>query len=370
VSDPDSGEDYHLMQNLDEDYSYEKPGKEVFNPDHTQVRDKPVGIVAKLLDAIGWEQGKEVSFAIGVAIDIALFVLWLILIFTLLDNNTRNSLWYIPILGIVGSIIGVGTPVGGGIVYFPALTVLNVPANEAVAFNYATAVANLGGLGLLTWVRKKPETIVKYFWILTWTIVFGFIGAAMSTYLFPIEQEQTLRIMFLVFVFLVLVYVIYLLYKEFESDKVSEQDKQIQRYGDITMTGFNLFGLAIIGLVGGIVAGWLSVGLDIILFVFLTFFYNLEPVNATILAVLTMGFTSIYPLIIKHIIEEEDVPYKLWLMVEGGSIIGARIGPILISLVGTKTLYFIFGFLLVVEVVRSFVVLVILPATVNVVGDV
>jgi len=357
------------MQTLDEDCSYEKPGKQVFNPDHTQVQtEPPVGLKAKFLDAIGWEDGKEVSFAIGVVIDVALFVLWLILIFTLLDNNTRNSLWYIPLLGIIGSIIGVGTPVGGGIVYFPALTVLNVPANEAVAFNYATAVANLGGLGLLTWARKRPESIQKYYWLLLWVILFGWVGSAMSTYLFPIEQEITLRAMFLVFVFLVLIYVGYLLYKEFTTDKTKEE--KLTRYQEVPMTGFNLFGLAIIGLIGGIIVGWLSVGLDITLFIFLTFFYNMEPVNATIMAVLAMGFTSLYPLIIRHIIEEEDVPYKLWLMIEGGSIIGARIGPILITLMGTKTLYFVFGFLLVVEVVRSFVVLVILPATTNVVGDV
>jgi len=302
-----------------------------------------------------------------------LFVVWLILIFTLVQTDERNSLWYMPILGIIGAIIGVGTPVGGGVVYFPALTLLNVPANQAVAFNYGTAVANLGGLGLLTWARKRPETIKKYYWAFLWIILFGFVGSAMSTYLFPIEQEQTLRIMFLVFCFVVLLYVVYLLYVEFDKDRTRnaaiDQDKLV-KYGELPLTGFNLFGLSIVGLAGGILAGWLSVGLDITVFVFLTFFYNIEPVDATILAVITMGFTSLYPLIIKHIIEEEDMPYKLWLMVEGGCILGSRIGPIFITLIGTKALYFTFGLLLLAEVIRSFVVLVIIPATTNVVGDV
>jgi hypothetical protein len=59
-------------------------------------------------------------------------------------------------------------------------------------------------------------------------------------------------------------------------------------------------------------------------------------------------------------------------MVEGGCIIGSRLGPIIISLMGNKTLYFIFGILLLAEIIRSFVVLVILPATAaaRVVGDV
>lgn len=46
------------------------------------------------------EEGKELNFAIGVAVDGLLFVIWLILIFTLLPNDQRNSLWYMPLLGM------------------------------------------------------------------------------------------------------------------------------------------------------------------------------------------------------------------------------------------------------------------------------
>lgn len=52
-----------------------------------------------------------------------------------------------------------------------------------------------------------------------------------------------------------------------------ETDK-LKKFGDVTMTGVNLFGLAIVGLMGGVIVGWLSVGLDIAIFIFLTFFYN------------------------------------------------------------------------------------------------
>jgi hypothetical protein len=87
---------------IEEDYSYEKPGKEVFNPDHTQKQtEEPVGWKEKLLSAVGWETGKEINFAIGIGIDVLLFVIWLILIFTLLPSDQRNSLWYMPILGIL-----------------------------------------------------------------------------------------------------------------------------------------------------------------------------------------------------------------------------------------------------------------------------
>src|SRR4051794_14862192 len=92
------------MHNLDEEYSpdYEKPGSVVFSNTHgNDYVEKPKGFVEIMKDAIGYETGKEIQFWIGVAIDIVLFIIWLILIFTVLDSSTRNSLWYIPILGII-----------------------------------------------------------------------------------------------------------------------------------------------------------------------------------------------------------------------------------------------------------------------------
>jgi hypothetical protein len=75
-------------------------------------------------------------------------------------------------------------------------------------------ILDLGGLGLLAWARKRPETIKKYYWALLWVILWGCVGAALATYLFPIEQEKTLRILFLTFCVVILIYIIYLLWRE------------------------------------------------------------------------------------------------------------------------------------------------------------
>lgn len=55
------------------------------------------------------------------------------------------------------------------------------------------------------------------------------------------------------------------------------------------------------------------------------------------------------------------MPYDLWIMVIGGSLIGARIGPLLNKLLGKKVMLIAFVILLAVEVIRTFVELVILP---------
>lgn len=140
-------------------------------------------------------------------------------------------------LGIVGSIIGIATPAGGGIIYFPALTLLNVPANQAVAFNYCTACLSMlfipfpdvrylffldyGFFGTIAWLRKRPDILSEYWWLGCWTTVWGWIGCGMGIYIFPIESEFTLRIMFLIFCVLVFIYVVWMIWSD--ASGTSEQ---------------------------------------------------------------------------------------------------------------------------------------------------
>lgn len=64
-----------------------------------------------------------------------------------------------------------------------------------------------------------------------------------------------------------------------------------------------------------------------------------------------MGYCSLVPLLY-HIIELEDVPYSLWLMVTGGAIIGARLGPFINALLGTLPIICFFAVILAIEICR------------------
>lgn len=43
----------------------------------------------------------------------------------------------------MGATVSMATPAGGGVFYFPALTLLDVSAAEAIAFNYATQTLSM-----------------------------------------------------------------------------------------------------------------------------------------------------------------------------------------------------------------------------------
>ena len=73
--------------------------------------------------------------------DLTLIPLWFVLIFVLLSEEDRKNYWYMPLFGLLGSTVAMATPAGGGIFYFPALTILSVAPKSALAFNFATQVS-------------------------------------------------------------------------------------------------------------------------------------------------------------------------------------------------------------------------------------
>lgn len=152
-----------------------------------------------------------------------------------------------------------------------------------------------------------------------------------------------------VFSFLLLCYVVYGLKK----GTLKKQDKPVER----NWKAFVVF--AITGFIGGMMLGWISVGIDTFIFFVLTAVYKVDSRKATVTSILVIGWTSVVPLIV-HMAYFKDVPYVLWLMVSGGSILGARLGPLINKLVGRKVMMILFVIMLAIEVIRTFVELVII----------
>jgi len=294
------------------------------------------------------DPGHEKSYILGIMMDLVFGTIWLCLVFLVVPSDARRELWYMPLLGIMGATVSMATPAGGGVFYFPALTLLNVSAAEAIAFNYATQTLSMGVFGTLNWIRKSRSSVV--FWLCAWVVVWGWVGCGLSLFVFPVTADIVLRILFAVFSLLLMIYVIWGL-------KGGALKKQT---GEIHMTLNSLVGLALSGIAGGILLGWISVGIDITIFLILSALYKVDSRKATVTSILVIGWTSFFPLLY-HIIDRKDVPYNLWIMVIGGSLLGARIGPLLNKLLGKKVMLVAFVILLAVEVIRTFVELVILP---------
>eukprot|EP01125_Pyxidicula_operculata_P020759 TRINITY_DN7761_c0_g1_i1.p1 TRINITY_DN7761_c0_g1~~TRINITY_DN7761_c0_g1_i1.p1 ORF type:complete len:386 (+),score=42.77 TRINITY_DN7761_c0_g1_i1:311-1468(+) len=295
------------------------------------------------------KKGREKIYILGVVVDSLLFITWLILILTLVDTETRNKVWYMPVLGIFGATIAMATPAGGGVFYFPALTALKYSPASAIAFNYAAQTTGMGLFGTFNWLRKSRSNVIL--WLNAWVIFWGWLGTLISVFGVPISDDLVLRIIFAVFSLLLAIYVIVGLKRGTLKSQQGEVDPRSVKH---------LLGLAFAGLLGGVLMGWISVGIDITIFFALTAFWSVDSRRATVTSIIVIGWTSLLPLLI-HIFRDNDVPYILWVMVLGGSILGAKIGPLINKLLGKNVMLVAFILLLFAEVIRTFIELAILP---------
>lgn len=74
--------------------------------------------------------------------------------------------------------------------------------------------------------------------------------------------------------------------------------------GEIRMTLNSLVGLALSGFAGGVLLGWISVGIDITIFLILSALYKVDSRKATVTSILVIGWTSVFPLLY-HIIDKK-----------------------------------------------------------------
>lgn len=65
----------------------------------------------------------------------------------------------------------------------------------------------MGVFGTLNWIRKSRSSVVL--WMCSWVVVWGWVGCALSLFVFPVTADVVLRVLFAVFSLLLMIYVIW-----------------------------------------------------------------------------------------------------------------------------------------------------------------
>eukprot|EP01104_Vermistella_antarctica_P013453 TRINITY_DN4067_c0_g1_i1.p1 TRINITY_DN4067_c0_g1~~TRINITY_DN4067_c0_g1_i1.p1 ORF type:complete len:461 (-),score=93.47 TRINITY_DN4067_c0_g1_i1:709-2091(-) len=293
-------------------------------------------------------KGQYADYFAGLGFDIgALLTIILIITFTV-GWNEAIKYWYMPLISIFASTIGMATPAGGGIIYFPVLTLLGQSSSAAVAFSLGGQFFGMAIAGTFQWCRRSFESIC--WWLVVEVVFFGWIGSCISMLAIPIQNDVILRLMFWVFTLILATYICYGLW----AGTISTQDN------DVPCTVWSVCVFAVIGLVGGLLVGWVAVGIDTMLFFVCCSVYAVNSRTATVNSILVMGWTALLPFLI-HVFYYEDVPWTLLLMALIGILLGSKLGPIFNHLLGRKRIMVIFVFLLFVEILRTFIQYLILP---------
>lgn len=257
-----------------------------------------------------------------------------------------TSVWFMPFLGILAATVAMSTPAGGGIVFFPTLVLLGVAPVNAVAFSVATQTFGMGIFGTYNWSRKAPEAILKP--AVALVVLGGWIGVMLALFVFPLTSARAVRLLFSTFGVCLALYIIWSARNDLHTNQ-----KPFHLHGWMIPTLF------LIGVAGGLLTGYIGVGIDVLIFVALTWLYRSHVQHATVTSIVIMGLTSILPFVVA-LFFFDTLPLNLWLMVLPGVLLGARIGPWLNTRLGSERVMLFFSVLLILEFCMTFTKLVLL----------
>lgn len=253
----------------------------------------------------------------------------------LVESKELYAAWFMPFLGVVAATIAMSTPAGGGIVFFPTMVLLGVPPIEAVAFSVGAQSVGMGIFGTFNWV-KRDKLAINFPVVIT-TVLIGSAVSLLALFVFPIAEAEPLQLTFSFFGVGLATYVLYSLRKGL--------DKQNNRF---RWSVWMVAAIAFVGLVGGLLVGYIGAGIDALLFFVLTSRFKIDAHQATVTSIITMGLTAMIPFGV-HLFIKGDVPINLWLMVLPGILLGARLGPWLNKTLGSRRILIGFATLLIIE---------------------
>lgn len=323
--------------------------------------------------------------------------------------------WYVPIMGIIGCTIpSGGAPVAGGVVFLPILTMKHIDAHEAVAFAASTQMIGVGIFAPMGWMSRDPTVLMGSF--LKPMFPFALAGLLFSYLVTPLNKSDEVLLAFTLFVMCLAVYITRgLVHNKLDVSQSGDEDTQktpageesgpqtvencvqeekkesdIEKAGAPTeATGLlsrenkdevvapkqrgtkaerrsivftpKLFTIyAVCCFLGGMLCGWIGIGVEKVTFFLLTYFHDVDVIAAGLSSITMTGWLSFFAFLLHALCTPEDegsgphfscalrdesnplghvfgkVPYELWLSVLPGILIGSLVGPAVNAAVGPR----------------------------------
>lgn len=289
-------------------------------------------------------------------LNVASPVLWCLFFVIIMDRQSLFETWFMPILGIFAAFLANSVPIGGGIVYIPALSLLGANITLGAAFTISVMPIGNGVFGLLRWIQKDPTVIIwKSF---TFTVIPSWIGSVIAMFILPKPNNAWIKFLFGWFCFLLGIVVLLAinagglrnvfisqppvlekkpiitvaeLIEAQENEELArlpdaEEDPLLTRNEpkDIQVEegGWSL--VVLISFLGGLIlVPNIGIGPALLTYVMLAIM-GYPDQHALVTGIVTGGWVCIAPFAL-HIIMYNDIPWKLWIMVLPGVYYGAKV---------------------------------------------
>ena len=150
----------------------------------------------------------------------AIPLVWVLLFVTYMDRESFVKDFYITCIGVFAAVLCNAVPIGGGVVYVPALAMLGVNLHLGVSFSVATMTFGNGVFGFLKWMHKEPTLVIWESFL--YTVFPSSVGSFIAMMFFPPLEVSVIRSIFAWFCLCLASLVCFAVYRGGAIDKIVE----------------------------------------------------------------------------------------------------------------------------------------------------
>lgn len=212
---------------------------------------------------------------------------------SLYSGSELLKYWYAPLMGLASTIPSAGAPVAGGIVFFPILMLAGFSPSQAVAYAAATQMLGVGVFVPGSFVVYEAYSVFLHD-ILFWGTFSGGVGVAATLFVFEYFFGDPEWYVLLVFTLVVVVLIISVVHDlrrpegatmrrrpSAGSWRQMVEDGAIDAVPDNERPHVPRAAILVVGFLGGIVTGFIGIGIEKMLYMLLTMHPRRVEVDTT-----------------------------------------------------------------------------------------
>lgn len=237
------------------------------------------------------------------------------------------SYWYFFLLALFGAIVANSTGAGGGVVFVPAFTMLGLSAESIVATSFAIQCFGMTA-GTIAWYRHARQQQISevlvwesYTPFILWFSIPSIIGVVIGQSLLdpgsPDEVKGLFKLFSIVFAFSILLTTAYL---------VKVQHRMLPPI----LAGYAFKALfVIVGLIGGMITAWLSIGVGELVAVLLILMRY--PVRMAVGVAVSVSAVSVWVGVQKYLWVEPTIDTAVLLFAGPAAAVGGTLAKRVIA---------------------------------------
>ena len=270
---------------------------------------------------------KNLLFPINIII---LLSIWCFVFIHHSDLNSILNYWMYPLTMVFGAILAGLTPLGGGMVAYPILS-LYFDIDPATARDFSLAIQAMGMTSASVYIMTRKKFRYDYIKYVPYFVLINFLGFIFGSGVYDSISKVVVQLFFVSFS---LSFVAVYLFTKNRSPNDTIKIKKTEKKGIIYLTFLLCF-------IGGIISSFFGTGSDIFLYILLTMYLNLKEKISTDFSIILMAAISILGFFYRFFIFgiESDI-INMWLAAVPVVIFFAPLGNKLLKFVKRK--YFLY----------------------------